>query len=167
MFKKSKSMHEVYSCPFPPKLPEGGQDIPTDDALLEERLSKLAYAFAPDFIVCEDCVFVADFLYHYGGTTPDTIEKTVRQLKKRFRGNVREMEMTVNSWSVVDALSVFEVMRLGSERISDAGIQYLAEAMAYFWRLRCASLFPDRNIKVELGYDIMGEYGLTITVYQV
>ena len=61
MFKKSKSMHEVYSCPFPPKLPEGGQDMPTDDALLEERLSKLAYAFAPDFIVCEDCVFVADF----------------------------------------------------------------------------------------------------------
>ena len=53
MFKKSKSMHEVYSCPFPPKLPEGGQDMPTDDALLEERLSKLAYAFAPDFIVCE------------------------------------------------------------------------------------------------------------------
>ena len=75
--------------------------------------------------------------------------------------------MTVNSWSVADALSVFEVIRLGSERISDAGIQYLAEAMAYFWRLRCASLFPDRNIKVELGYEIMGELGLTITVYQV
>ena len=75
--------------------------------------------------------------------------------------------MTVNSWSVEDALSNFGVILLGGERISDAGIQYLAEAMAYFWRLRCAALFPDRNIKVELGYDIMGEYGLTITVYQV
>lgn len=167
MFKKSKPMHEVYSCPFSPKLPEDGQDMPTDDALLEERLPKLAYAFAPDFIVCENCVFVADFLYHYGGTTPDTIEKMVRQLKKRLHGNVREMEMTVNSWSVEDALSNFGVILLGGERISDACIQYLAEAMAYFWRLRCASLFPGRNIKVELGYEIMGEYGLTITVYQV
>lgn len=36
----------------------------------------------------------------------------------------------------------------------------------YFWDKRLKELFPDKKIIVEIGDRIMGERGLTVTVYQ-
>ena len=41
-----------------------------------------------------------------------------------------------------------------------------AKAIQYFWQKRFDELFPDKNVVVEIGDDIMGEEGVTVTVYQ-
>ena len=45
-------------------------------------------------------------------------------------------------------------------------IEEFAKAIQYFWQLRVNSLFPSRDIVVEIGEEIMGEEGLTVTLYQ-
>jgi len=45
-------------------------------------------------------------------------------------------------------------------------IDEFAKAIQYFWQMRLNELFPDRDVVVEIGEDIMGEEGLVVVVYQ-
>lgn len=45
-------------------------------------------------------------------------------------------------------------------------IQQFGKAVAYFWKCRVKELFPEKEIIVELGNDLMGEFGLCVTMYQ-
>lgn len=54
----------------------------------------------------------------------------------------------------------------GNITLTDAEIQTFCDILVYYWRLRVKELFPDKNIVVESGQEIMEELGLTITVYQ-
>lgn len=69
--------------------------------------------------------------------------------------------MFVNSWSLQDLLK-------NSEEL-DYSINYIdefAKAIKYFWQTRVDMLFPDRNVVVEIGDGLMGEEGLSVTMYQ-
>ncbi len=126
----------------------------------------MAYILTPNFIVVEDCVFAEDLLLHYGERTVSSEEvlQKVYDLKQMCDGDRKKMEMTVNSWSVFDLLAIYGIELEDSS--DDSIVEEYAEILLYFWQLRVKNLFPDRQINVELGYEIMGELGLTITVYQ-
>lgn len=40
------------------------------------------------------------------------------------------------------------------------------DVLVYNWQQRLKELFPHKKIIVETGYEIMGELGVTITVYE-
>lgn len=48
----------------------------------------------------------------------------------------------------------------------DKLIEEFGKAIKHFWELRFNEIFPERNVLVEVGDGIMGERGLTVTVYQ-
>ena len=42
----------------------------------------------------------------------------------------------------------------------------IGKALVYFWKKRVDELFPNRNIVVEMGMELFGESGLSITLYE-
>jgi len=109
----------------------------------------LASLYCPEVVEVDGCIFIAEF---YNGN----IESLREWLK-----NTRDIEMFVNSWSLTELLAYDEKL--------DYHINYIdefARAIQYFWQLRMNHLFPDRNVVVEIGDNIMGEAGVTVVVYQ-
>lgn len=108
-----------------------------------------ANLFCPTIIEVNDCIFISEF---YNGD--------IEELKKYYH-STKEIEMFVNSWSLQSLLKDSEEL--------DCSVNYIdefAKAIQYFWQIRVNSLFPNRNIVVEIGEGIMGEEGLAVTLYQ-
>jgi len=108
-----------------------------------------ANLFCPEVIEIDGCIFISEF---YNGD--------IENLKNEHK-SVKEIEMFVNSWSLTSLVKDCDEL--------DYSVNYIdefAKAIKYFWQMRFNSLFPDRNVVVEIGYGIMGEEGLTVTVYQ-
>lgn len=82
------------------------------------------------------------------------------ELRKLYK-NTKDIEMFVNSWSLQSLVKECDVINS-----SDDYIEEFAKAIQYFWQLRVNSLFPSRDIVVEIGEEIMGEEGMTVTLYQ-
>ena len=123
-----------------------------------------SYLFAPDFIQVNEYVFVADLFNRWGKkahTLTEYIEK-VKHLESQFHGDSVKIEQAINSWSIVD----FFCTQNANTPLTDKEIQTFCDILVYYWRFRVKELFPDKNIVVESGQEIMGELGLTITVYQ-
>ena len=127
---------------------------------------KVGIYFNAKFHSCGRLRFCGGSLLHYGERTVSSEEvlQKVYDLKQMCDGDRKKMEMTVNSWSVFDLLAIYGIELEDSS--DDSIVEEYAEILLYFWQLRVKNLFPDRQINVELGYEIMGELGLTITVYQ-
>ena len=106
-----------------------------------------AALFCPAFVEIENCVFIKEF-YN------DNIE----ELKKYYH-STKEIELFVNSWAVS------ELLHYDSECSNDKTLEF-AKILQYFWQMRVNEVFPNKNIMVEIGNDIMGEEGITITMYQ-
>lgn len=49
---------------------------------------------------------------------------------------------------------------------NDKIIAQFANAIVYFWKSTVKTLFPDRKIIVKLDKDLMGEFGLCVTMYE-
>lgn len=124
----------------------------------------VSYLLAPDFIQINDYIFVADLFNRYGKKSTTFAEhvKKVKQLEKRFCGDSIKIEQAINSWSIID----FFCTQHSNKPLTDEEIETFCEVLVYYWRIRVKELFPDKDIVVESGYEIMGELGLTITVYQ-
>ena len=68
----------------------------------------------------------------------------------------------MNSWSLADFF-----LQASDESVhSDRMIEEFGKVIQYYWQRRLNELFPQKNIIVEIGDEIMGENGLTVTVYQ-
>ncbi|MBQ9134415.1 MAG: hypothetical protein IJX64_07785 [Clostridia bacterium] len=124
----------------------------------------IAYLFSPDFIRIKDYIFVADFFNRYGKKTASLSEhlKKVKRLEKTYNGDRLKIEKAINSWSIHD----FFCSEFGLKNLNEEYIERFGNILVEHWRTRVKTAFPDRDIVVELGYEIMGELGLTITVYQ-
>ncbi len=124
----------------------------------------VSYLLMPDFVQINDYIFVADLFNRYGEKTTTFSEhvKKVKQLEKRFCGDSIKIEQAINSWSIID----FFCTQHSNKPLTDEEIETFCEVLVYYWRIRVKELFPDKDIVVESGYEIMGELGLTITVYQ-
>lgn len=117
---------------------------------IEETLA-VASVLCPEVIEVNDCVFIAEF---YNGN--------IDNLEEQFEFNKKKIEMFVNSWSLADFF-----LQANDESVhKDEIIEEFGKVVQYFWRIRMKELFPDKKIAVELGDEIMGERGLTVTVYQ-
>lgn len=108
-----------------------------------------ASLFCPTIIEVDNCIFISEF---YNGN--------IEELKEHYHSN-KEIEMFVNSWALQSLLKDSETL--------DYSVNYIdefAKAIQYFWQLRVNALFPNRNVVVEIGEEIMGEEGLSVTLYQ-
>ena len=105
--------------------------------------------FCPEIVEDDGCIFISEF---YNGDIDDL---------RRFHNTNKEIELFVNSWSLQALLKDYKELDYSIDYIDE-----FAKAIQYFWKQRIDSLFPDRNIVVEIGEGIMGEEGLTVTVYQ-
>ena len=108
-----------------------------------------ASLYCPEVIEIDGCIFIAEF---YNGN--------IDSLKKQYQ-NRKDIEMFVNSWSLETLLADNEKLNYDINYIHE-----FAKAIKYFWGLRMKTLFPDRKIMVEIGEEIMGEIGLSVTLYQ-
>ena len=82
-----------------------------------------------------------------------------------------KIERWVNAWSVsefFDRYDWFYPDRVNpvSQQEQDLFVHALGESIQMFWSLRLKQLFPPREFVFELGDDIEGENGLTITFYE-
>lgn len=114
--------------------------------------------FCPDFVMVKDYVFL-DFMWNPSNEQDDVL---LADLEKRFYGNKKNIEMFVNSCSLGDFLGFDERKIADDENV----IREFGKSLQYFWQNRLKEVFPEKNMVVEIGMDLMGEYGYTITVYR-
>lgn len=119
-----------------------------------------AALFCPDIISVNDYIFIKMFFEK--SDDENEIMQTVEQLEERYNYCKKDIEMAINSWSLGDFFLEENTLLPASEEI----MYMLGEALCYFWKMRVLQLFPERNIVVELGYELMGELGLCITMYE-
>ncbi len=88
--------------------------------------------------------------------------EVVTELEQAFGYDKKLIEMHVNSWSLGDFF-----IGCNDEIMDDEVVlTQFGHVLEYYWMRRSKEVFPERKIKVELGNAIMGEYGLTITMYE-
>ncbi len=105
----------------------------------------------PTIVEDDGYVFVADFY-----------NQNLERLKTQFDNNKRAMERRVNAWSLAD----FFLLASSPSVDSDVLITKFGEMLHFFWSLRLKMLFPEREFVVEVGENIEGERGLSITFYE-
>lgn len=118
----------------------------------------IAYVLCPDIVEVNGYIFIEDLFQEEGNEAL----KKIKGLEKRFNYDKKQIEQWVNSWSLGDFYNGRDRKSIESDKI----INEFGKTLAYNWRRRVKELFPNRNIVVELGDEIMGELGLTITLYE-
>ncbi len=117
-----------------------------------------AYLFCPRIIQVKDYIFIEQFWNFDAEESLICIAK----LEKQYQNNKKDIEMSVNTWSIGD----FFIGDDGELMDNDEIIIQFANALVYFWENRVKSLFPDKKIVVRLGNNLMGELGICITMYE-
>lgn len=121
-----------------------------------DGLIAAAYLFCPEIIEIEGHIFIKEFCNFEEGEEI----KFLNELKQYYK-NKKDIEMSVNSWSIGDFF-------LGDTELMDNEnvLTEFGKALVYFWKKRVCELFPNRNIIVEMGMELFGEFGLSITLYE-
>ncbi|WP_186423455.1 hypothetical protein [Lacrimispora celerecrescens] len=117
-----------------------------------------AYVLCPEMVEIKGYVFISDFL----NSTDESAIDTVNELERRFNGNIENIEKSVNSWSFGDFFLGKYCKSMENEKI----LKQFGDILVYFWTKRAKELFPQKNIVVEYGDGLMGELGLSVTMYQ-
>lgn len=117
-----------------------------------------AYVLCPEMVEIKGYVFISDFL----NSTDESAIDTVNELERRFNGNIENIEKSVNSWSFGDFFLGKDCKSMENEKI----LKQFGDILVYFWTKRAKELFPQKNIVVEYGDGLMGELGLSVTMYQ-
>lgn len=117
-----------------------------------------AYVLCPEMVEIKGYVFISDFLI----STDKDVINTINELEQRFKNNKANVEKFVNSWSFGDFFLAEDCKSMGNEKI----LKQFGDILVYFWTKRARELFPHKNIIVEYGDSLMGELGLSITMYQ-
>ena len=118
----------------------------------------ISYLFCPDFIQIGEYIFVSVFFEEEG----EEAIKKVEKLEERFGKNKKLIEQWVNSWSIGDLF----INCTDESYQNNSLIMQFCDILVYNWQQRLKELFPHKKIIVETGNEIMGELGLTITVYE-
>lgn len=123
-----------------------------------DGLIAAAYLFCPQIIQVENYIFIKRF---WNCGVEESIER-IRSLEEQYGNDKKTIEMSVNTWSIGDYFIGDASKLMDDEKL----IQQFGDALVYFWKTRVKELFPEREITVELGNDLMGEFGLCITMYE-
>lgn len=123
-----------------------------------DGLIAAAYLFCPQIIQVIGYVFIKQF---WNCNEEESIER-IRSLEEQYDNDKKTIEMSVNTWSLGDFFIGDTKELMDNEKL----VQQFGDALKYFWEIRVKDLFPEREIIVELGNDLMGEIGLCITMYE-
>lgn len=123
-----------------------------------DGLIAAAYLFCPQIIQVKDYIFIKQF---WNCSVEESIER-IRRLEEQYGNDKKSIEMSVNTWSIGDFFIGDSSEFMDNEKL----IQQFGDALVYFWQIRVKELFPEKEIIVELGNDLMGEFGLCITMYE-
>jgi len=118
----------------------------------------IAYTLCPDIIEINGYIFISDLFDAEG---ENALER-IRRLEEQFNGDKIKIEQWVNSRSLGDFFIGSYTQSMENDKIIDE----FAKALVYFWDKRVKELFPNKNIIIEIGDEIMGELGLSITMYE-
>ena len=123
-----------------------------------EDFISVAYVLCPNIIEVNGYVFIADFFDAQGDKATDKLLK----LESQFNFDKKNIEQWVNSWSFGDFFLGKDCESMDNEKI----LKQFGDIIVYNWTRRSKELFPNRNIVVEYGEGLMGELGLSITLYE-
>ena len=118
----------------------------------------------PDIVDINGYVFIADFFDSVGAKTT-TEREAINKLERliaQHNNDKKKVEQWVNSWSFGD----FFIGKYSKSMENDKILLQFGDVIVNNWSRRVKEVFPDRNIIVEYGDAIMGEEGLTITLYE-
>ncbi|MEY9973248.1 hypothetical protein ABH966_003632 [Lysinibacillus sp. RC46] len=118
----------------------------------------IAYTLCPDIIEINGYIFISDLLDAEG----ENAFERIRRLEEQFNGDKIKIEQWVNSRSLGD----FFIGSYNQSMENDKIIDEFSKVLIYFWGKRVKELFPNKNIIIEIGNEIMGELGLSITMYE-
>lgn len=121
-----------------------------------DGLIAAAYLFCPEIIEIEGHIFIKEFCNFEEGEEIEFLNDL-----KRYHNNKKGIEMSVNSWSIGDFF-IGDIELMDNENV----LREFGKALVYFWKKRVNELFPNRNIVVEMGMELFGEFGLSITLYE-
>lgn len=124
-----------------------------NEGTLEAALT-CASLFWPPLLEDDDLVFLAEF-YH-----PEQLPRH----RARFGNDRSRIERFVNAMALAD----FFFKQHTDDSILDNVdlLNALGRALQFFWSMRLQVLFPDRQFIVEVGDNLEGENGPTITFYE-
>ncbi len=117
-----------------------------------------AYLFSPEIIQINEYIFIKQF---WGCEVDKSIDK-ITGLENQYYNDKKTIEMSVNTWSIGDFFVGDSSYLLDNEKV----IRQFGDVLVYFWKSRAKELFPQKEIIVELGNELMGEFGLCITMYE-
>ena len=117
-----------------------------------------AALFCPEIVRVKGYVFIKMFLNNYH--SDNELLGFVEELEKQYDYSKKKIEMEVNTGSLED----FFIN--DNSVINDDLKKTFGETLRYFWQIRLLTLFPEKAFVVELGNELMGEYGECITVYE-
>ncbi|MDE7252860.1 MAG: hypothetical protein K2O32_07960 [Acetatifactor sp.] len=160
--EKVKLYNSIIDTNIQHKLPEAGWctdlvQYATYKCGIEGMIST-AFLFCPEIVEVKGYIFIKQFFNCAEGKELEYL----KSLEEQYQYNKKDIEMSVNSCSIGDFF-VGDTRELMDD---DDIISQFAHALVYFWKCRVRDLFPERNIVVELGYELMGELGLSITLYE-
>jgi len=118
----------------------------------------VAHVLCPNVIEVEGHVFIDRFF----NCSEKEALGALKELKKQFNNDKKQIEQWVNAWSFGD----FFIGKYSPSLENDKILYQFGDILVYYWTRRFKELFPDRNIIVEYGEDLMGETGPTIIVYE-
>lgn len=117
-----------------------------------------SHLFCPKIIQVKEYVFIEKF---WNCNREESLER-IKMLEIQYSGDKKAIEMSVNTWSIGD----FFVGETDELMNNIKVLEEFGKAICYFWGQRARELFPNKNIIVELGENLMGELGLCITMYE-
>ena len=121
-----------------------------------DGLIAAAYLFCPEIIEIEGHIFIKEFCNFKEGEEIEFLNDL-----KQYYNNKKDIEMSVNSWSIGEFF-LGDIELMDNENV----LTEFGKALVYFWKRRAEELFPNRNIIVEMGMELFGEFGLSITLYE-
>lgn len=124
-----------------------------------DGLIAAGFLLCPEIIVVKGYIFIKAF---WGHDDEDESMIAIENLEKQYNYNKKNIEMSVNTWSIGDLFVGETNTMMDNEKI----LYQFGEILVYFWKSRLNELFPTKKINVELGNELMGEYGLCITVFE-
>ncbi|MEK4978176.1 hypothetical protein [Bacillus sp. FSL K6-6540] len=117
---------------------------------IEQHIS-VASVLWPEIVEVNDYIFISEFY-----------NNNIENLEVQFNKNRKQIEQFVNSWSLYDFFFLSVNESINNEKI----LMEFGNILKFFWELRLKELYKEREVVVEIGNNIMGENGMTITMYQ-
>ena len=134
---------------FPNRMGQSLMNHAFNTCRIEDYLSVVS-VLVPRLVEVNGCILIEEF--YNGGYD---------SLEQQFAGDKQKIEQFVNTWSLGEFFFVHD------ESIeNDVIFDEFCKVVHHFWSKRVKELFPERNVVVELGWEMFGENGMAITMYQ-